>query len=49
MMCDRKDMSLIVHVGDIVVTGNDIGEIYNLKSDKSQLAKEFDIKDLKQL
>jgi hypothetical protein len=34
---------LIVYVDDIIMTGNDVDEILNLKS---SLAREFEIKDL---
>lgn len=37
---------LIVYVNDIVVTGSDSEEIYNLKR---FLAKEFEIKDFKKV
>jgi hypothetical protein len=39
----RKGNSLIVYVDDIVLTGNDDGEMQNLKH---RLANEFEIKDL---
>src|SRR3954471_11130553 len=40
---DSKTTLLIVYVDDIVLTGNDTGEISRLKE---QLAEEFEIKDL---
>lgn len=38
-----KVTTLIVYVNDTVVTGNDVAEVTHLKSN---LAKEFEIKDL---
>lgn len=43
---NNKIFALIVYVGDIIITGDDVGEIASLKI---QLSKEFEMKELGQL